>query len=94
MAARKKNKSGTDDSRPSAYMEMKRKDGYALLSKHMPVSDVAERIGVHRVTVQRWKSRMQKQGDDSWRKVRQPGKQPKLSRKQQKKLTLISARSY
>ena len=89
MAARKKNKSDTDDSRPSAYMEMKRKDGYALLSKHMPVSDVAERIGVHRVTVQRWKSRMQKQGDDSWRKVRQPGKQPKLSRKQQKKLTDI-----
>ncbi len=66
-----------------------RRQGYRLLKRGVPKSRIASTLGVARMTVFRWEQKMEKEGPTSWKDKPNPGRPPKLTPRQKKKLRKI-----
>jgi transposase len=72
--------------------ERLRRQGYALLRNNVPMTGIASRLGVPKMTVWRWSERMKRSGPQSWRDVPNPGRAPRLNEHQRERLIEILER--
>ena len=60
-------------------LERRRQRAVELLRQHLPPVEVAQRVGVDRRSVRRWKAAYRKQGEGALRAKPAPGRPPRLS---------------
>ena len=75
--------------RPQSAREERRKLAYRWLRRGVSQAEVARRLEVTWMTVHRWNSNRLAAGNDSWQEKKRPGRPPKLSKKQKKRLIEI-----
>jgi len=72
-----------------AELEQRRLRAIDLLQRDIPVHAVAERLGVDRRSVRRWKRAYRRRGRTGLRARPTPGRPPKLSATQRRRLTRL-----
>jgi len=72
---------------PRAQLEHYRFQAIRLRSKGWKVNDIAEAFGLHRTSVSRWFTKMNRHGIKSLKSTRAKGKESKLKKQERKKIT-------
>ena len=72
-----------------SFRELRRKKGYDLLVEGRQKAEIARKLDITWVTVNKWSKRLKKYGYDSWRDVKPKGRPEKLSSDQKKKMKEI-----
>ncbi len=73
---------------PEVLRERRRR-AFALLDEGLSLNQVAHRIGCHPSSVMRWRDAREKRGDGAFEVGASPGRPPKLSRREKKRLVKL-----
>lgn len=72
-----------------SFRELRRKRAYDLLQEGKPKAEIARKLDVSWVSVNKWSKRLLAKGYDSWRDTKPEGRHEKLSGEQKSKLKEI-----